>query len=87
MNTTINILTSRLVDILSANNPSVYLYGSIVLKDFKPGWSDIDIICLTDTEIGLLQANQLIDLRQQLTEETNTDYFRSYHGKSYLHQK
>ncbi|WOO38043.1 DUF4111 domain-containing protein [Anaerocolumna sp. AGMB13020] len=80
MNTTINILTSRLVTILSANNPSIYLYGSIVLKDFKPGWSDIDIICLTDTEIGLLQANQLIDLRQQLTEETNTDYFRFFEG-------
>jgi predicted nucleotidyltransferase len=80
MNTTINILTSRLVHILSANNPSVYLYGSIVLKDFKPGWSDIDIICLTDTEIGVLQANQLVNLRQELTEETNTEDFRYFEG-------
>ena len=44
-------MTDEIVNILSANNPSVYLYGSVALDDFQFGWSDIDILVLTEKQM------------------------------------
>lgn len=81
MQQSIEIMKNRIVNILVNNNPSIYLYGSIVLEDFKIGWSDIDILCLTETKISVTQAKQLLNLRQELLNEyKNNLYFRSFEG-------
>lgn len=81
MNESIEIMKNRIVDILFNNKPSIYLYGSVVLDDFKLGWSDIDILCLTKTKITDAQANKLLNLRQELLSEyKNNLYFRSFEG-------
>lgn len=77
----IRVMTDRIVDILDDCSPTIYLYGSLVLSDFKPGWSDIDILVLTRQSIGKMQAKQLLDLRQtMLAEEPENPYYRSFEG-------
>lgn len=73
MEQSIEIMKNRIVNILLNNNPSIYLYGSIVLEDFKIGWSDIDILCLTETKISVKQVKQLFNLRQELLNEYKSD--------------
>lgn len=74
-------MENRIVNILSSNKPSIYIFGSVVLEDFKLGWSDIDILCLTETKITEVQANKLLNLRQELLDEIkNNLYFRSFEG-------
>lgn len=78
---TIEIMTRRIVDILHPCDPSIYLYGSIALGDFKLGWSDIDILVLTREPISEAQANQLVHLRQiMLAEEPGNPYYRAFEG-------
>ncbi|GKX68782.1 nucleotidyltransferase domain-containing protein [Inconstantimicrobium mannanitabidum] len=87
MEQSIEIMKNRIVQILLDNNPSIYLYGSIVLEDFKLGWSDIDILCLTETKISDAQAKQLLNLRQELLNEyRNNLYFRSFEGGFLTHE-
>ena len=43
-------------DILADCAPSVYLYGSSVQDDFRLGWSDIDILVLTEQQMSQEQA-------------------------------
>ncbi len=74
-------ITDRISDILCGGSPSVYLHGSAVLDDFKPGWSDIDILVLTKKPITENQAHQLVCLRQKMLEETPSDpYYRCFEG-------
>lgn len=74
-------MQNHIVDILQDNRPSIYLYGSVTLNDFKLGWSDIDILCLTENSITDEQANRLLTLRQELAEEfMGNKYFRSFEG-------
>lgn len=81
MQQSIEIMKNRIVEILSENKPSIYLYGSVVLEDFKLGWSDIDILCLTKTEISNTQGKELLNLRQELSREyRNNLYFPSFEG-------
>lgn len=81
MKQSIEIMKNHIVDILFGNKPSIYFYGSIVLEDFKLGWSDIDIICLTETKISKYQADKLLNLRQELLGEYKDNiYFRSFEG-------
>ncbi|MFA5522823.1 MAG: aminoglycoside adenylyltransferase domain-containing protein [Tissierellales bacterium] len=81
MNQSIEIMTNRIVNILQDNKPSILLFGSVVLKDFKLGWSDIDILCLTKSEITDVQADLLLNLRQVLLSEyDNNSYFRLFEG-------
>jgi hypothetical protein len=81
MEQSIKIMTDRIAHILHGNNPSICLFGSVVLDDFKLGWSDIDIICLTDTIIQNEQANALVNLRQTLMSEYDgNQYFRLFEG-------
>ena len=46
--------------------PSIYLYGSVASDDFRPGWSDIDILVLTEKQITEEQAETLVSLRQTM---------------------
>ena len=56
-------------------------YGSSVLNDFRLGWSDIDILVLTDKQITEEQAQKLVGLRQALLEkEPGNPYYRSFEG-------
>jgi predicted nucleotidyltransferase len=77
----IKIMTDEIVAILSCNEPSVYLFGSVELDDFKLGWSDIDIVVLTECEITELQAETLVGLRQTMLERyPGNPYFRLFEG-------
>ena len=75
------IMTSAISKILADNQPSIYLYGSSVLNDFRLGWSDIDILVLTQKRISQPQAQELVILRQKLLEnEADNAYYRSFEG-------
>jgi len=77
----IRIMTGRVQSILGGANPAIYLFGSVVLGDFRLGWSDIDILVLTDRPIKKTQARRLVKLRQKLTKEhRGNPYFRLFEG-------
>lgn len=77
----IRTMTERLITILAPQQPSIYLYGSVPLADFRPGWSDIDLLVLTETPITETQAKTLVDLRQtMLAVEPDNPYYRSFEG-------
>lgn len=77
----IQTMTSQIAAILSACSPSIYLYGSCTLGDFRPGWSDIDMLVLTRTQISEEQARKLVSLRQYMLEKEPGDpYYRSFEG-------
>lgn len=59
----VNAMVREISSILSDNDPSIYLYGSSVLNDFRLGWSDIDLLVLTDRQITQEQAETLAQLR------------------------
>ena len=81
MNRSIDVMTNMLSAILKDNIVCVYLYGSVVMDDFKLGWSDIDILCLTKEVVSDFEAEQLVDLRQSLLiDEKTNQYYRSYEG-------
>ncbi|MDO4317602.1 MAG: DUF4111 domain-containing protein [Lachnospiraceae bacterium] len=77
----IQSMLSAIKRILAENQPSVYLYGSSVLRDFRLGWSDIDILVLTQKRISEGQAQELLLLRQKMLEnEPDNPYYRSFEG-------
>ena len=77
----INKMVREISSILQGNEPSIYLYGSSVLNDFRLGWSDIDILVLTDKQITEEQAKKLVGLRQVMLEkEPGNLYYRSFEG-------
>ena len=74
-------MTDAIAEILAENAPSVYLYGSVALGDFRFGWSDIDILVLTEKQISSEQAERLARLRQELTDrEPDDPYCRLFEG-------
>jgi len=81
MNRAISVMAKSICAILGDNVLCIYLYGSVVMDDFKLGWSDIDILCFTKEAISEYEAEKLINLRQNLLkkEETNP-YYRSFEG-------
>jgi len=77
----IDKMAQRIADILESCSPSIYLYGSVALDDFKLGWSDIDILVLTEKPIPKEYADRLVNLRQiMLAEEQGNPYSRSFEG-------
>jgi len=81
MEKSISIMVNRIAGILKGVNPSIFLFGSAVLDDFKLGWSDIDIICLTEKTMQKSQAEELVSLRQALMlEHPGNPYFRLFEG-------
>ena len=74
-------MTLQISNILSDCSSSIYLYGSLPLGDFRLGWSDIDILVLTDKQIAEIQAQKLVKLRQTMLEkEPCNPYYRSFEG-------
>lgn len=77
----IKAVRRRVVDILEGCAASIYIYGSLALGDFRPGWSDIDILVLTEKEITEGQAERLVNLRQVMLEEQPDNlYYRCFEG-------
>lgn len=77
----INKMVGEISSILSDCEPSIYMYGSSVLNDFRLGWSDIDILVLTQAHISEPQARKLVKLRQlMLKKEPDNPYYRSFEG-------
>ena len=81
LNDAIKIMTDEIVSVLADNKPTVYLFGSVALGDFKLGWSDIDILVLAEKEITEQQADILIGLRQDILKRyPGNPYFRLFEG-------
>ena len=76
----IDMMLGRIVSLIRGNEPSFYLMGSVALNDFRPGWSDIDFLCLLKTPLDEAQAEALVGLRQKLAEEHPGFYFRAFEG-------
>lgn len=93
LNESIEIMKNEIISILIDNKPTIYLFGSVALGDFQLGWSDIDILVLTQKEITEQQAETLVGLRQALLERyPGNPYFRLFEGgmlsaDAFLHNK
>ena len=73
-------MTSRIITALDGSDATILLTGSAVLNDFRPGWSDVDLLTLTAAPFTALQAQRLVGLRQQLTEMYSEPLFRAFEG-------
>ncbi len=81
MDLSIKTLAHRIADVLDRNVHSIWLYGSVVLNDFRLGWSDIDFIAITKAPITERQANTLLMLRQTLSSQfPQSPYYRLFEG-------
>ena len=77
----INKMVREINGILSDCEPSIYMYGSSALNDFRLGWSDIDILVLTEKQVTEKQAQKLVGLRQAMLErEPGNPYYRCLEG-------
>ena len=77
----INTMAVSIYNILESVQPSIYLYGSVTAEDFRPGWSDIDLLVLTQEPITETQADLLLHLRQTLAQrDPDTPYYRAFEG-------
>lgn len=60
---------------------SLWLYGSVVLDDFRLGWSDIDFIAFAAKPITENQVQRLLILRQDLSARyPGNPYYRCFEG-------
>lgn len=59
---------------------AIYLYGSITVGDWREGWSDIDLLCLTKEPIPQETAQSMLMLRNRLAEETGDPVYRKFEG-------
>ena len=81
MKYSLNHLLHSVEQILVPDKLTVYLYGSCVLDDFRPGWSDIDLLILTPHALTQEQAERLVPLRQELlAAEPDNPYYRAFEG-------
>ena len=81
MNNAIDAMVNKIVRITDGDVYGVWLYGSVVMDDFRPGWSDIDFVALTGRPVSESQAEQLLMLRQEMLEkEPGNPYYRSFEG-------
>lgn len=77
----IHAMTAEISRILTGCAPSIYLYGSCVLNDFRLGWSDIDLLVLTEKKMSEKQAQELVVLRQAMLEKDPANpYYRLFEG-------
>ncbi len=74
-------MTEEIAAVMDGRVYCAWLYGSVVLNDFRLGWSDIDFIVLTDGPISDSQARRLLTLRQEMLErEPGNPYYRAFEG-------
>ena len=77
----INTMAVSIQRILADAQPSIYLYGSVTVEDYHYGWSDIDLLVLTQEPITEEQSAALVDLRQVLAaRDPDTPYYRLFEG-------
>jgi Nucleotidyltransferase domain. len=60
---TVRTMAETAAGILHPKLHSVWLYGSVVLDDFRQGWSDIDFLAFSNAPIAAEQAQRLLYLR------------------------
>lgn len=75
MTGSIETMSHEIEKILNRQLHSMWIYGSVVLNDFRLGWSDIDFIAFADEPISETQAEQLVALRQTLSNKFPNDPF------------
>ncbi len=81
MRLAINTMAVSIQRILWDAQPSIYLYGSVTAEDYQHGWSDIDLLVLTQEVITEKQASALVELRQLLAaRDPDTPYYRLFEG-------
>lgn len=81
MEASIRCMSEEIRKILGPDCHSFWLYGSVVLEDFRPGWSDIDFITFSREMISPDQAEALLMLRHTLSEkEPENPYYRLFEG-------
>lgn len=81
MESSIGTMVRRMAELTDGDLYGVWLYGSVVLDDFRLGWSDIDFIALTGSPLDQGKAERLLGLRQRLSEEfPENPYFRLFEG-------
>ena len=74
-------MSDEIVSAAGGNVYGIWLYGSAVLDDFRPGWSDIDFVALTGGPVSESQAGRMLLLRQEmLSREPGNPYYRSFEG-------
>ena len=74
-------MSKEIVSILDGNVHSIWLYGSVVQDDYRPGWSDIDILVLTGKQMTDSQAQKLLHLRQAMAANApDNPFFLSFEG-------
>jgi len=73
-------MARRIGALTAEQEPSIYLLGSCVLEDYRPGWSDIDLLCLLRDPLSPAQAQTLVGLRQTLVAETGDPVYRAFEG-------
>ena len=77
----INTMAVSIDRILADAQPSIYLYGSVTTGDYRPGWSDIDLLVLTQSPITENQSDALLCLRQLLCQrDPLTPHYRLFEG-------
>lgn len=76
LESTLKRMADAVCGLLADCGPTMYLYGSAVADDFRPGWSDLDILVLTRHPIPPSAAEKLVVLRQtmQRAEPEHTEY-------------
>ena len=81
MEETIRTMSREIAACLDGGLHSFWLYGSLVLDDFKPGWSDVDFLALTEDPLRQDQAERLLELRQALSARfPENPYYRCFEG-------
>lgn len=81
MHKAIAIMTQAIAEILRDSRPTIYLYGSAAMDDYREGWSDIDLLVLTASRITQAQAEKLVGLRQSLPlQHPAIPCFRAFEG-------
>lgn len=72
--------TEALRPFLGGSLSALYLYGSAAMDDFRPGWSDVDMLCLLEAPPTEAQAASWVTLRQRLVAETGDPFYRCLEG-------
>ena len=80
MRQALQTMTEALSGLSGGRLTALYLYGSAAMDDFRPGWSDVDVLCLLEAPPTEAQAASLVTLRQRLVEETGDPLYRGFEG-------
>ena len=77
----VRVTASEISSALDGRIRGMWLYGSVVLGDFRPGWSDIDFLALSSGPISAEQADRILYLRGTLSAlHPDNPYFRLFEG-------